>query len=257
LVAWAMGLSVRQATLAEISFLRDQYRAEMSCQIIHDSIHTRDGWTREYLVDLAGEPVAYGSVAVSGPWKNTPTLYEFHVVPRYRVRLFECFENLLTACGAHAIETQTNDKLLSLMLYSHCDSIRVESILFEKGQATDHEVSGGLLRRVVQKDAESLEQVKLDSSCAWLLEVRGQPVAAGGVLYHYNKPYGDIYMEVAEPFRRKGYGAFFVQQLKAICRAEGTIPAARCNIANVASRKTLQRAGFVPCGCIVVGTVRP
>jgi hypothetical protein len=30
--------------------------------------------------------------------------------------------------------------------------------------------------------------------------IRGQ----GGILDHYNRPYGDIYMEVAEPFRRRG-----------------------------------------------------
>ena len=73
------------------------------------------------------------------------------------------------------------------------------------------------------------------------------------MLYHYNRPYGDIHMKIAEPFRRKGLGAYLVQELKAVCRVEGTVPAARCNVANLPSRKTLQRAGFVPCGNIVAG----
>jgi GNAT superfamily N-acetyltransferase len=81
-------------------------------------------------------------------------------------------------------------------------------------------------------------------------------VAAGGdILFHYNRPYGDIYMKVAEPFRRRGVGTYLVQELKRVCYQGGSVPAARCNPTNIASRQTLQRAGFVPCGHIVKGTV--
>src|ERR1022692_4093355 len=41
--------------------------------------------------------------------------------------------------------------------------------------------------------------------------------------------------------------------LKAVCRAGTKVPAARCNVGNLASRRTLQRSGFVPCGNIVAG----
>ena len=34
------------------------------------------------------------------------------------------------------------------------------------------------------------------------------------------------------------------------------IPAARCNVDNTASQLTLQRAGFVPCGNMVTGTLK-
>ena len=78
-------------------------------------------------------------------------------------------------------------------------------------------------------------------------------VAWGGVLYHYNRPYGDVYMEVAEAHRRRGYGAYLVQELKRICYEGGSIPAARSNPTNIASHKTLQKAGFVPCALILVG----
>jgi hypothetical protein len=44
-------------------------------------------------------------------------------------------------------------------------------------------------------------------------------------------------------------GAYLVQELKAVC----SLPAAPCNVQNLPSRKTLQKAGFVPCGNIVVG----
>ena len=60
-------------------------------------------------------------------------------------------------------------------------------------------------------------------------------------------------MEVNEPFRRRGFGSFIVQELKRICYENGHIPAARCNPDNIAS---LQKAGFVPCGHIITGPVR-
>ena len=72
----------------------------------------------------------------------------------------------------------------------------------------------------------------------------GVIVAAGGLLYHYNPPYGDIYMEVAASHRRCGYGSYLVQELKRTAYELGKIPAARCNVANEASRRTLQKAGF-------------
>src|SRR4029450_6274661 len=80
----------------------------------------------------------------------------------------------------------------------------------------------------------------------WLLEMEGNTGAKGGILFHYNRPYGDIYMEVSEPFRRRGLGSYLVQELKRRCYELGAIPCARCNPQNIASRRTLQRAGFVP-----------
>jgi GNAT superfamily N-acetyltransferase len=53
-------------------------------------------------------------------------------------------------------------------------------------------------------------------------------------------------MDVAERFRRRGLGAFLVQELKRIAYGLQSIPCARCNTDNVASRMTLQKAGFVP-----------
>ena len=63
-------ISVRESTLEAIQFLRDVYRVEMNCQIVHDSIHERRGWTREYALALNRTVIGYGSVAVAGPWSG-------------------------------------------------------------------------------------------------------------------------------------------------------------------------------------------
>jgi GNAT superfamily N-acetyltransferase len=62
-------------------------------------------------------------------------------------------------------------------------------------------------------------------------------------------------MEVSEPYRRRGYGSYLVQELKRICYEIGKVPAARCNVANVASRKTMEKAGLLPCARILQGEV--
>jgi GNAT superfamily N-acetyltransferase len=80
-------------------------------------------------------------------------------------------------------------------------------------------------------------------------------VATGGFLTHSNPPYGDVYMAVAESHRRRGYGSYLVQELKRVCYEAGRRPAARCNAANVASRKTLEKAGMLPCGRMVMGRI--
>ena len=83
----------------------------------------------------------------------------------------------------------------------------------------------------------------------------GNVVGKGGILFHYNRPYGDLYMEVTEPFQRRGLGSYLIQELKRVCYELGAVPCARCNPTNIASRRTLQRAGFVPFAHILNGSI--
>lgn len=248
-----MSITARPTELPEIAYLREQYRQEMDCQIVHDSIHGRPGWTREFALDIDGQVAGYGSLAVAGPWREAPTLYEFHVQPPHRLRVFDLFEQLLATSGARRMETQSNDVALTVMLQTYSRNIRAESILFHDISQTQLRPPGADFRAARDADVVGLRTAELDESAAWVVTLDAQLAGAGGVLYHYNPPYGDLYMKVAEAYRRRGIGAYLVQQLKGECRAAGKIPAARCNVENSASRRTLQKAGFAPCGHIIVG----
>jgi len=249
-----MSASAKESSLKDVLPWRDLYRQEMNCQIIHDSIHFRDGWTREYLLRDGPVTVGYGSVAVAGPWKDKPTIYEFHVPPPSRGRMFELFEALLAASGAAAIETQSNDPTLGVLIHVFAREVASESILFHDRVTTHYPPPmGAVLRPVVPADAGRISDEHLDAQTGWVLEMEEKVVATGGILFHYNRPYGDIYMSVAERLRRRGLGGYLVQELKRVCYENGHVPAARCNPTNVPSRKTLQNAGFVPCGHILVG----
>jgi GNAT superfamily N-acetyltransferase len=227
----------------------------MNCQIIHDSLHSREGWTRSYLLRIGEATVGYGSVAVSGPWKDKPTIFEFYVLPQQRGRLFDLFAALLAETGATLIETQTNDVLLSTILHALCPSVECESILFHDKITTNLTQEGVHVRPATPADAAAIAASNLDEGATWVLVAEGAIAGTGGILFHYNRPYGDIYMAVAQAFRRRGFGSYLVQELKRICYEQGSVPAARCRATNVASRATLQRAGFVPCGNLVMGTV--
>ena len=248
-------MEVCRVELREIERMRDIYRHEMNCQITHDSIHARPGWTHEYLIMEGGGKAGYGSVAVAGPWQAKPTVYEYFLLPQYRGRVFDAFAALLTSSGAVAIESQSNDPLLTVVLHTFASAVASESILFHDKATTAHALPEAVFRRATPEDAEQVALQRLDPEARWLVEVGGAVVAAGDILFHYNRPYGDIYMAVGEAFRRRGIGTYLVQELKRVCYEGGSVPAARCNPKNVASRQTLQRAGFVPCGHILTGTV--
>ena len=249
-----MDVSVRAVALQDIARWRDMYRLEMGCQIVHDSIHVRSGWTVEYMLLEAGVAVGYGSVAIAGPWTGRPTVYEFYIVPHYRLRLFDLFEALLQSSQAVAIEMQSNEPFATVMLHTFAGPVISESILFHDKVCTSHRPPGAVFRQAAAGELRDVSEAQLK----WhgVIEVEGTVAASGGILFHYNRPYGDIYMDVSEPFRRRGLGSFLVQELKRVCYEGGHVPAARCNPANVASRRTLQKAGFVPCGHILSGPVR-
>jgi len=249
-----------RATLSssrEILSLRTRHRDEMSCQIVHDSIHRREGWTRSYLLDLDGAPVGFGSVAVGGPWTDRPTAFEFYVVPQNRSGAFDLFESFLDAGGARFIEVQSNDVLMTAMVHTYGRDVTSEKIVFHDRLTTSHPANGAVVKRVTPEEELRSCQEARQGGGAWLLEVDGTAAGKGGVLFHYNRPYGDIYMDVAEPFRRRGLGSYLVQELKRACYELGAIPCARCDPTNVASRRTLLKAGFVPFAHILRGSIGP
>ncbi len=250
-----MPISVRVCQPNEIASLREAYREEMHCQIIHDSLHARLGWSTEYLLEIDGTVAGYGSVAIGGPWANAHTLYEFYVKEDCRRNVFDLFAALLAKCSTSTIETQTNDPILATMLHTFAKNVRAGAILFEDRFETDLAPESAGFRPSGSGDVEALKTLDLDDSARWVVIFDGEIAGAGGVLYHYNRPYGDVYMKIAEPFREKGLGSYLVQELKKACRAGGSVPAARCNVANLASRRTLQKAGFVPCGNLITGDV--
>lgn len=228
----------------------------MNCQIVHDSIHRREGWTASYLLELGGKPAGFGSVALAGPWQDKPTIFEFFLLPEHRTRAFELCEMLLAASGARCFEVQSNDVLLTAMLHTYGRDIASEKIVFHDQLTTALGCPGAVLHCVTPAEEIRAAMEARQGGGEWHLELEGKVVAKGGILFHYNRPYGDLYMEVEEPFRQRGLGSYLVQELKRVCYELGALPGARCSPDNIASRRTLQRAGLVPFAHILNASIR-
>lgn len=239
--------------LEEILPLRDLYRQEMNCQIIHDSLPRR-GFGDLYLLRADGRVAGYGFVM---GYRGEPRdlIREFFVLPAYRGSALPLFLRLIESSKARRICAQTNDVLLTLMLYDCAGQITSDTIIFHDALPTSLSVPGVTFRKVTEADEKRIFPHKVEGVGDWMIEDDSGVAATGGIAFHYNVPYGDIFMEVAEPSRRRGYGSYLVQELKRTCYEMGRIPAARCNASNVASRATLQKAGLLPCARLLTGEI--
>jgi len=247
--------AAKLASAMRVLPFREGYREEMDCQIVHDSIHRREGWTLIYELEVGGVAVGFGSVAIGGPWKDKPTLFEFYLLPEHRARAFEVFECLLATTNVRFMEIQSNDTLLAVMLHTYARSIESEKIVFRDKLTTALSANGVHLRTVTSDEETQIAVEQCQGGAEWEMELDGQSVGKGGIMFHYNRAYADVYIEVSEPLRRRGLGSYFVQELKRAAYDLGTVPAARCNTTNVASRRTLQKAGFVPFAHMLTGTI--
>ena len=246
-----MKIEVARVDADDVHPLRELYRREMHCQIVHDSFLGR-GFSEAYLLRVDGRVAGYGLVAM----RHYPnTVNEFHVLPEFRGDALPLLRALLETSEASRLRVQTNDPLALLLLYDCATEIESEIILFADAGTTQLPSPGGVLRAVTPADAEQIAERHYQWGGDWLIELNGVVVAMGGVACHYNPPYGDLYMGVDEAYRNRGYGSYVVQEMKRIAYEMGKTPAARCNATNTASRKTLERAGMLPSGRILDGKV--
>jgi len=247
-------IDVIAATLADIAAMREVYRQEMRCQIVHDSWHARR-FTELFRLQIDGRDVGYGAVG-GAPGEPRELVKELYLVPSARPLAAALFTRLVEMSGARAIEAQTNDPLLSEMLDAHAALVTSETVLFEAGVDTSLTALDVSLRPIRPAEKAGVFPHRHEPVGDWGLERDGAIVATGGLLFHYNPPFADLYMEVEPSFRRRGYGAYLVQALKQRCDEAGHVPAARCRADNLASRRTLERAGLRVCGRIVRGWFR-
>lgn len=235
--------------------MREDYRREMACQIVHDSWHAR-GFVTPYLLLEADEVVGYAAVG-GAPGEPRDAVKELYLVPSRRGLALPLLDAVIAAAGATRIEAQTNDPLLGLLLWDRVARPESDTILFADRTSTHLEAPGAQMRPVTEEDAPLVFAHTREPVGDWGLEHAGAIVATGGLALHYNRPYADLHMEVHAPHRRRGFGSYLVQELKRIAYASGHVPAARCHRDNIASRRTLQRGGMFPCARIVRGDIDP
>jgi GNAT superfamily N-acetyltransferase len=244
-------MNASKVALERVLPLRELFLQEANRQIRYNACHER-GWTDSYLLTLDHAAVGYGSIK-GQTTAGRDTVFELYVVPAARRWSRELFIDLLAASAATYIECQTNDPVLSPLLYEFGRDINASVMLFDDRFATDLAVAGATVRR--RRPDDHVFDHTLEPVGDYVVTMAGEVVATGGFMLHYNAPFADLYMEVRLDRRRQGLGSLLVQELKKACYGAGRVPAARCGIANLGSRGALIRAGLRPCGFMALGHV--
>jgi GNAT superfamily N-acetyltransferase len=248
-----MLLKVTKTDLAQILPLRNLFLQGNNFQIRYNACHER-GWTDSYIVTYNEENIGYGAVKGNENISDIDTIFEFYIIPSFRNLASPAFSALLHSSGAAFIECQSNDLLLTSLLYQYGQNINSNVILFEDNVKTCISIDNIIFRK--RKDNDVVFEHKSEPVGDYVLELNKEVAATGGFLLHYNFPFADLYMEVKEEHRQKGLGSFLIQELKRECYLAGRVPAARCNIENTASRATLIKAGLKIAGFMLLARVK-
>ena len=247
-----MNAAATKVGLADIQRLRTLHLQESNCQIRYNARHER-GWTDSYLLTVDDVQVGYGAI-MGQELDDRDTVFEFFVPPSFRKLSGLLFHELLEASHARYIECQSNDALLSALLFEFAEQISANVVLFEDHAVTEYVVPGAVVRR--RRESDQVFEHKGEPVGDYVLALAGEIVATGGFMLHYNPPFADLYMEVREGDRRRGLGSFLIQELKRECYLAGRVPAARTDLGNMASRRTLCKAGLMACGFMLRGKTR-
>src|SRR5216683_2673067 len=124
-----MTARVVKAELKDIQSLRALFLQEANFQIRYNACHER-GWTDSYLLTIDDVEIGYGTIKgqnISG----RDTVFEFFVIHSFRKLSGVLFRELIAASGAKYIECQSNDMLLSSMLYEFSRNISANAVLFK------------------------------------------------------------------------------------------------------------------------------
>ena len=115
-----MKIRAHPAEYADLKAMRDLYRQELNCQIVHYSFLPR-GLADPYVIELDGRIAGYG--AISNKY-DKGKLVEFYATPSVRRAALLMFQELLVISQATHIEAQTNFPLMLSMLYDCAENLR-------------------------------------------------------------------------------------------------------------------------------------
>lgn len=191
-------------------------------------------------------------------------LLRFHLLPAYQARAQEIFRLII---ATHAIQfaiVSTIEPLyfsLCLDLHKHID---IQSYHFRDNTHIEGSFKHGLFRKAEKSDLDGLTSfyqsnteepgewipaflhTRLDREELFLLRYQGAIAATGECIpSQHQSPYADLGMVVAQAYRGLGLGSTMLLQLKKHCEEAGWRPICSCAADNHASKKAIEKAGFI------------
>ena len=256
-----MHIEIEPTTVDQVADLRFLYARELD-DVIRYEREIRRGRTRIYGVWNDGALIGYGILHGEGEDRNT--VVEFFLLPQFRWHTVPVFDHFTKVTGATGVQARTNDTGLVLLLYERTRDIIPGNSYFRDAENTHQRVPGVRCRAITPDDLDVLTPI-MTTSDGWPFELPDREALAtwiesnqgrlledeegiagiGAVLHGYNAPFASIGVVVMKRARRRGYGAYLIEELKRETYTMGKIPRADCAPWNAASRATLLRAGFL------------
>ena len=125
-----MEFQILKTNLSGIEVLRSLFLSECTFQFVYNKCHGA-GWADVYIISLDELKIGYGSVWGKDKREKRDTIFEFYLKEPFRKYAGHIFAELIKVSGVIFIECQTNDQLLSRMLFEFSEQIYAEAILFE------------------------------------------------------------------------------------------------------------------------------
>ena len=194
------------------------------------------------------------------------TLLRVHLAADYRAQARDLFRWILSAHGIRrAIASTIEPPYLSLCLDAQ-RGLAIHSYLFRDGGRVDPASGLGdsIFRRAEGCEVEAIARfyrAQTDGAGEWIgafvrerLErgelfglYEGQALVATGecIPSRAQPPYADLGMVVARSHRGRGLGSALLARLKGRCYDAGWRPICSCAAGNGASRRAIEKAGFI------------
>lgn len=193
-------------------------------------------------------------------------LLRFHLVETYQDRAQEIFRWIVSAFGFQYAMTSTVEPLYFSLCLDLQTSVAVHTYLFRDNQPIEvsADLANCVFRQVEECELDELTrfyQANTEGSGEWIEPFlrkrlsRGEAfgfydqqtvVATGECIPSQQQPsYADLGMVVAHAYRGRGLGSSMLIRLKRHCYDAGWKPICSCAEDNRASKKAIEKAGFI------------
>jgi len=226
------------------------------------------GLAPHYKMVVGGDRVGYYAA-------KDGCLLQFFVTKPFLLRASAFFDELLAAAALDSASVSTVEPMFLSLCLDRQTAVSINTYLFQDHHPVHFAITAfpnaqfcpALLADLPQltmfyqenneyEDTEAIEEgagghepfvrTLIDNGQVFLLR-DGQEVLGIGEcrISQTQKPYADIGMITNNRYRRQGIGAFLLAQLKDYCYSQAVKPICSCAFDNIASRKTIEKAGFI------------
>lgn len=193
-------------------------------------------------------------------------LLRFHLFENYQAQAQEIFRWVVSTFGIQYAIASTIEPLYFSLCLDNQVSIALHSYLFRDNKRIElvSGLSNSIFRQAEKRELDDIVRFyrantegsgewievflreRLDREELFILYDRQILVATGECIPSQKQPpYADLGMVVAQSYRSRGVGSFMLTQLKKHCYEAGWKPICSCAADNHASKKAIEKAGFI------------